>query len=372
VTERVDTVVVGAGVIGLAVARRLALAGCEVVVVEAADAIGTETSSRSSEVVHAGIYDPTGSLKARLCVAGKHALYAFCDSHGVPHRRLGKLVLAAAEAQLATLEAMIANAADNGVDDLAWVDRRHAAELEPAVRCVAALLSPSTGIIDSHALMLAYQGDAEDHGAVIAFNSRVVRGAAADGGVRLEVADGGGGTVSLLAERVVVAAGLWAQEVARTIEGIAAESIPPCYAARGCYFTMAGKSPFNRLIYPLPEPGGLGVHVTLDLAGQARFGPDVEWVDEVDYTVDPARAARFYPAIRSYYPALADGALRPGYAGVRPKVVPPGAPAGDFVIHGPEAHGVPGLVSLYGIESPGLTAALAIAELVAEKLGVVG
>jgi L-2-hydroxyglutarate oxidase LhgO len=367
--DRVDTVVVGAGVVGLAVARRLAMAGCEVVVLEAADGIGTETSSRNSEVIHAGIYYPTGSLKARLCVAGKHALYDYCASHGVPHRRCGKLIAATDEAQAEQLAALQKKAADNGVGDLAWVDRAQAAELEPAVRCVVGLLSPSTGIIDSHALMLAMQGDAEDHGAMIAFRTPVRRGAVTDDGILIEAGDGGE-TTALLAARMVNSAGLGAQALAQSIAGMPSENVPPRHLARGVYFTLSGRNPFSHLVYPVPEPGGLGVHVTFDMGGQVRFGPDVEWIDEVDYTVDPARAERFYPAIRRYFPALADGALQPGYAGIRPKVVPQGAPAGDFIVQGPDDHGIAGLVNLYGIESPGLTASLAVADMVADKLGV--
>ena len=367
-TETVDTVVIGAGVVGLAIARRLALAGHDVVVIEAADAIGTETSSRNSEVIHAGIYYPTDSLKARLCVAGKHALYDYCASHGVPYRRLGKMIAATSESQAENLAPLRQKAADNGVDDLDTLDRDQARRLEPAVMSVAALLSPSTGIIDSHALMLAFQGEAEDHGAMVAFLTRVTGGVVEPGGIRLDVGVGGGSAMALKATRVINSAGLGAQAVARSIEGVPEKSVPPLHLARGCYFTMTGRAPFERLIYPMPEPGGLGVHVTLDMAGQARFGPDVEWIGEVDYDVDAARAELFYPAIRAYFPALADGALQPGYAGIRPKVVPQGAPAGDFVVDGPEDHGVDGLVNLYGIESPGLTASLAIADLVCEKL----
>ncbi len=371
-TETVDAVVIGAGVVGLAVARRLALAGRDVVVVEAAEAIGTETSSRNSEVIHAGIYYPANSLKARLCVAGKHALYDYCAAHGVPHRRLGKLIAATRAAQLAELETLREKARANGVDDLELLDGEQARRLEPEVMSVAALLSPSTGIIDGHGLMLAYRGEAEDHGAMIAFHSRVTRGAVELDGIRLDIDDENGVTMSLKATTVVNSAGLGAQEVAHGIDGVPPDFIPPLHFARGCYFTLSGRAPFSRLIYPMPEPGGLGVHVTLDMGGQARFGPDVEWIEEVDYRVDPARADRFYPAIRAYYPSLEDGALRPGYAGVRPKVVPQGAPAGDFMVQGPETHGVNGLINLYGIESPGLTASLAIADLVAEKLDIGG
>lgn len=368
--EAVDAAVVGAGVVGLAVARRLALAGRETVVLEAAEAIGTETSSRNSEVIHAGIYYPPGSLKARLCVAGKHALYAYCARHGVPHRRVGKMIAANGARQAAALDAIRARAEANGVRDLERIDGAEARRLEPAVRADAALLSPSTGIVDSHALMLAFQGEAEEAGAMVAFRARVRRGAATARGIDLEVADADSGAMTLSAALVVNSAGLAAQAVARSIAGVPPASVPRCRYARGCYFTLSGRAPFSRLVYPVPEPGGLGVHLTLDLAGQARFGPDVEWIDSIDYTVDPARAARFYAAIRGYYPALADGALQPGYAGIRPKVAPPGAPPGDFIVAGPETHGVPGLVNLFGIESPGLTASLAIADTVAARLGL--
>ena len=368
--EAVDAAVIGAGAVGLAAARRLARAGREVIVLEAEDAIGTATSSRNSEVIHAGIYYPPGSLKARLCVAGKHALYAYCARRGIPHRRVGKMIVAGAPGQAAALEAIAARAAANGVRDLAAIDGAEARRLEPAVRAHAALLSPSTGIIDSHALMLAFRGEAEDAGAMVAFRSRVARGVATDCGVDLEVHAGGGETITLSASIVVNCAGLAAQAAARAIAGMPAERIPPCRYARGCYFTMSGRAPFSRLIYPVPEPGGLGVHLTLDLGGQARFGPDVEWIDEVDYTVDAARAPRFYEAIRRWYPALPDGALQPGYAGVRPKTAGPGEPPGDFIVDGPDEHGVPGLVNLFGIESPGLTASLALADLAAERLGI--
>ena len=298
------------------------------------------------------------------------ACRSYCESRGVPHRRIGKMIVVGDKARIGALEALMARAAENGVDDLAAIDGARARRLEPAVRAEAALLSPSTGIVDSHALMLAFQGEAEDAGAAIAFHSRVRRGAANGRGVDLEVALDGGETMTLSARIAINSAGLAAQDVARAIAGVPEASVPPAHYARGCYFTLSGRAPFSRLIYPTPEPGGLGVHLTLDLAGQARFGPDVEWIDSIDYAVDPARAERFYAAIRTWYPGLADGALQPGYAGVRPKVAAPGAPAGDFIVAGPETHGVPGLVNLFGIESPGLTAALAIADLAAARLGV--
>lgn len=364
-TERADCVVAGAGVVGLAVARRLALAGRDVIVLEAADAIGTEISSRNSEVIHAGIYYPTGSLKARLCVAGKEALYAYCAARGVPQKRLGKLIVATNAREEAGLAALKTKAEANGVHDLTWLSAAEARRLEPALHCTAALHSPSTGILDSHAYMLALQGEAEAAGAAIAFETPLVRGAPEAGGVLIET--GGAAPMRLLCNLLVNCAGLDAPALSRRIAG--AEHVPTPYLAKGSYFTLAGRSPFARLIYPMPEPGGLGVHLTLDMAGQARFGPDVEWVGERRYAVDVRRAEKFYAAIRSYWPALADGALAPGYIGIRPKISAPDAPAADFAIHGPAETGVPFYAALYGIESPGLTASLAIADALAEKVG---
>ncbi len=358
---------IGAGVVGLAVARALALAGREVVVLEAADAIGTGTSSRNSEVIHAGIYYPKGSLKARLCVAGRERLYPYCAARGVGHRRCGKLIVATDQAQIAGLRDLEAKARANGVADIRWLDGAEARALEPALECVAALLSPSTGIIDSHGLMLAYQGDAENAGAVVALESPVTGGEVTDGGILLEV--GGAEPTTLRAREVVNSAGLSAQPVARALRGLDPVSVPPLHFAKGSYFALAGRAPFTHLIYPAPEQAGLGVHLTLDLAGQAKFGPDVEWVAAPGYDVDPARGEGFYAAVRTYWPGLPDGALAPAYAGVRPKIQARGEPAADFVIQGPAGHGVPGLVNLYGIESPGLTASLAIADMVLEALG---
>jgi L-2-hydroxyglutarate oxidase LhgO len=366
--ERVECVVIGAGAIGLAIARALALEGREVVVLEKAGQIGTETSSRNSEVIHAGIYYATGSLKATLCVRGKEMLYRYLPEHGVHHTRVGKLIVATEPDQLASLERLEKKAPENGVNDLTWLDEKTAKALEPELNCHAALLSPSTGTLDSHGLMLAYQGDAEDHGAVIAFNSPVVAGWIEKDGFLLEV---GGAEPTHIKSRILVnSAGLWAQEVARAIEGIPPESIPQRYLAKGCYFTLAGKPPFQHLIYPAPEVkfASLGLHVTVDLAGQVRFGPDVEWVDKIDYDVPAERAAKFYETIRHYYPGLKDGTLHPGYAGVRPKLQKPGGPPEDFLIQGPAGHGIANLVNLYGMESPGLTASLAIAEEVLSRL----
>ena len=364
--DSIDCVVIGAGVVGLAVARALALEGREVVVLEAADAIGTETSSRNSEVIHAGIYYPAGSLKARFCVEGKHFLYAYCAERGIPHRRCGKMIVATRPGQDAYLEKLRAQAIANGVDDLHLVDGAAARAIEPELACDAALLSPSTGIIDSHSLMLAYQGDAEAHGAMVAFLSPVLGGDVRNDGIDLRV--GGAEPTTLRARLVVNAAGLGAQAVAGSIAGIPAARVPPLHYAKGNYFSLAGRSPFSRLVYPVPEPGGLGVHISIDLAGQARFGPDVEWIEDIAYDVDPRRADGFYAEVRRYWPGLRDGALQPAYAGIRPKLGPAGTPAADFVVEGPEDHGVPGLVNLFGIESPGLTASPAIAACVVAKL----
>jgi L-2-hydroxyglutarate oxidase LhgO len=366
VTNEIEAVVVGAGVIGLAAARALALAGHEVVVLERAYTIGFETSSRNSEVIHGGLYYPQGSLKATSCVAGRERLYAYCRDHGVPHTRLGKLIVATGEEEIPGVQNIDAAARANGVDNLEWLSASEAQRLEPELHCVAALLSPSTGIIDSHALMLAYQGEAEDNGAFVAFRSPVLGGRVVGDGFELDV--GGDEPTAIRCHTLVNAAGLYAPSLARAIDGVPPESIPPAYFCRGVYFTLAGRTPFRRLIYPVPVPGGLGVHITLDLAGQARFGPDVEWIDDVDYAVDPRRGDAFYAAVRRYWPGLRDGALQPGYAGIRPKISGPAEPAADFVVQGPEAHGIPGLVNLYGIESPGLTSSLPLADEVVRKL----
>ncbi|UVA81043.1 NAD(P)/FAD-dependent oxidoreductase [Pandoraea commovens] len=366
--DKVDCVVIGAGVVGLAVARTMAMAGREVVVLESERAIGTGTSSRNSEVIHGGIYYPPGSRKATLCVEGKHRLYEFCASHGVEHRRCGKLIVATTDHQVAELEAIAANARASGVDDLQWLTAAEVAQREPALHTFGALLSPSTGIVDSHGLMLALQGDAENAGAMLAFEARVTgaRVGSAEG-IELDV-ETDGVTSTLLANTVVNSAGLYAVDIARRFDGLASEHIPQRYYAKGSYFTCAQRAPFTHLIYPVPEPGGLGVHLTLDLGGQARFGPNVVWVDEIDYTVNSSDGDGFYAAVRRYWPTLADGALQPGYAGIRPKISGPGEPAADFRIDGPAVHGVAGLVNLFGIESPGLTASLAIAEAVRAAL----
>jgi L-2-hydroxyglutarate oxidase LhgO len=364
--DEIECVVAGAGVIGLAVARALALAGYGVLVLERAYTIGFETSSRNSEVIHGGLYYPVSSLKARTCVAGRQRLYAYCQEHGVPHARIGKLIVATNEAEIPGLEGIAATARGNGVEDLEWLDQAQAQRLEPALRCIAALLSPSTGIIDSHALMLAYQGEAEAAGAIVVLRTPVLSGVALNDGFKLNV--GGDDPTTIRCQFLVNAAGLYAPALAHALEGMPPETIPPAYFCRGVYFTLSGRAPFRRLIYPVPVAGGLGVHVTLDLAGQARFGPDVEWIPSIDYSVDPARGEVFYAAVRTYWPDLRDGSLHPGYAGIRPKISGSGEPAADFVVQGPEAHGVPGLVNLYGIESPGLTASLPLADEVVRKL----
>lgn len=364
-TDTVDCVVVGAGVVGLAVARALALDGREVMVLEAADAIGTGTSSRNSEVIHAGLYYPTGSLKARFCVTGRDQLYAYCADRGVAHRRCGKLLVATSREQLAGLESIRARAEANGVLDLQWLDRDAARALEPALECVAALHSPSTGIVDSHGFMLALQGDLENAGGLVALNSPLALAELGEGAILLEAEDG----TRLKASTVVNAAGLYAPTLARRFKGLHERHIPTAHYAKGSYFTLAAKAPFTHLIYPVPEAAGLGVHLTLDLGGQAKFGPDVQWVESPDdLQVDPARGQAFYAEVRKYWPGLQDGALAPGYAGIRPKIHGADAPAADFMVQGPREHGVEGLVNLFGIESPGLTSALAIADYVAQML----
>ncbi len=363
--DEVDCVVIGAGVVGLAVARALALQGREVMVLEAASAIGTGTSSRNSEVIHAGIYYSPGSLKARLCVRGKHLLYAYCAERGIAHSRCGKLLVATQAGQVSQLQGIIAKAAANGVSDLVLLTREQARAMEPQLECIAAVHSPSTGIVDSHALMLALQGELENAGGVVALNSPLRQAYIGSYAIELIANDG----TALRARTVINAAGLLAPALAGRFQGLAPKHVPAPYFAKGNYFTLAGRSPFNRLIYPVPEPAGLGVHLTLDLGGQAKFGPDVEWVDSPDdLRVDAARGEAFYAEVRKYWPALPDGALQPGYAGMRPKLHAPGAPAHDFVIQGPDVHGVAGLVNLFGIESPGLTSSLALAEHVALML----
>ena len=367
--DQVDVVVIGAGVVGLAVARALALQGREVMMLEAADAIGTGTSSRNSEVIHAGLYYPQGSLKARLCVQGRDQLYAYCAERGIGHQRCGKLIVATSEAQVAYLHGIMAQGVANRVNDLSLISGEQARALEPRLACVAAVQSPSTGIVDSHALMLALLGDLEHAGGLLVVNSglnRVFPSVNVSQSAMVLVANDG---TELAATTVVNAAGLQAPALARRFEGLDPRQVPPAYFAKGSYFTLSGRSPFGRLIYPVPEAAGLGVHLTIDLGGQARFGPDVQWVESADdLVVDPARGEAFYAEVRKYWPALPDGALVPGYAGIRPKISGPGEPAADFLIQGPADHGVPGLVNLFGIESPGLTSCLAIGDHVAALL----
>jgi L-2-hydroxyglutarate oxidase LhgO len=362
--EEVDCVVVGAGAVGLAVARALAMTGREVIILEAAEGIGTETSSRNSEVIHAGIYYPANSLMARFCVEGRRKLYPYCREKGVPHENCGKLIVATSEQEDAMLAGIKQRAEANGVEGMRVLTRDEATAMEPALRCTSALLSPMTGIIDSHAFMLALQGDAEHAGAIPVFFSPALGAHVRERKIDIDV--GGADPLTLRCRLMVNSAGLHAPLLARRIAGMPAERVPTEYYAKGNYFTLTGRSPFSRLIYPVPVPGGLGVHLTIDLGGQARFGPDVEWIDSIDYTVDPRRSDGFYEAVRRYWPGLKDGALQPGYAGIRPKIVPRGAPAQDFVVQGPQTHGIPGLINLFGIESPGLTASLAIADHVLE------
>ncbi len=363
--DAVEVAVIGAGVVGLAVARALAQRGREVLVLEAESTFGTQISARSSEVVHAGIYYPQGSLKAQLCVQGNRLLFDYCASRSVPHSRCGKLIVATNSQQMAQLRGVQAQAIANGVHDLRWLDGAQARALEPALQCVAALLSPSTGIVDSHALMLALLADIESAGGTVVFNSPLALAKFSNGAIELVAQDG----TQLLTTCLVNAAGLQAVALASRFQGLDSRHVPTAHFAKGSYFSLSGRAPFRHLIYPLPEAAGLGVHLTLDLAGQARFGPDVQWTDDpLDTAVQPERGEVFYAAVRRYWPGLPDGALQPAYAGIRPKISGPGEPAQDFVIQGPKDHGVPGLVNLFGIESPGLTSALAIGEHVANLL----
>jgi L-2-hydroxyglutarate oxidase LhgO len=362
--DNADVVVIGAGVVGLAVARALALEGREVLILEAADRFGTGASSRNSEVVHAGVYYPRDSLKARLRVAGRDLLYDYCRDRRIGYRRCGKLLVATSQAQLPELARLRMSALANGVTREALTSAA-AQALEQQLACAAALHSPLTGIIDSHGLMLALLGEAQHARALLACRCRVTAVAVQSDGFRIAV---NGEAASLSARALVNCAGLDAPQVARLMRGFPVNGIPRAWFAKGSYFALNGRAPFARLVYPLPEPGGAGVHLTLDLAGQARFGPDVQWVERRDYEVDPQRAAAFYAAVRRYWPALPDGALAPAYAGIRAKLSGPGQPAVDFRIEGERQHGVPGCVQLFGIESPGLTACLAIADEVAAML----
>jgi L-2-hydroxyglutarate oxidase LhgO len=364
--DQVDVIVVGAGVVGLAVARELAVAGSSVVLIEREGGFGAGVSSRNSEVIHAGLYYPPGSLKAQLCVRGKHLLYEFAQARGVPHRRCGKLIVATSEAELPALDTIASRAAEAGVSDLQRLDRAQCKAIESQVEALAALISPSSGIVDSHALMTALLAEAEAHGALLALRSPFDRARRAPAGWVVHTA--GSEPFEIGCRWIIDAAGIAAQAVALAIESFPGRAIPPQRLAKGHYFALPGRAPFSRLVYPTPVDGGLGVHLTLDLGGQARFGPDVEWLpaatDEaaLDYAVDPTRREAFEASVRRYWPGLPAGALQPAYTGVRPKLSGPGEPAADFVIDGPARHGVPGVVALFGIESPGLTASLAIAE----------
>ena len=367
--DRVDGVVIGAGGVGLAVARAMMLnapvGSRDWLVLEAADAIGTGTSSRNSEVIHAGIYYAKNSRKAQLCLQGRDLLYSYAKVRGVSHQRCGKLIVATQNTQLAALEAILKKAHANGVSDVVMLTAQQAQTMEPELSCVAALHSPSTGIVDSHGLMLSLQGDFENAGGIVALNTCVVSAVCGDEGIRLQMQDGS----ELMAHTVVNAAGLTAPGLAQKFQGMPAQHVPRAYFAKGNYFTLSGKSPFSRLIYPVPDAAGLGVHLTLDLGGQAKFGPDVQWVDDPnDLLVSSAHEQAFYDEVRKYWPALADGALQPGYAGIRPKISGPTDVAADFCIQGPATHGVKGLVNLFGIESPGLTSSLAIGEAVVQAL----
>jgi L-2-hydroxyglutarate oxidase LhgO len=367
--DAVDAVVIGAGVVGLAVARALALSprfsGKELLVLEEANAIGTGTSSRNSEVIHAGIYYPQGSLKAALCVQGRAMLYDYCAERGINHQRCGKLIVATNESQVSQLQSIIAKAVANDVHDLVLLTRAQARELEPQLECVAAVHSPSTGIIDSHALMLSLQGDFENAGGLTVLNTSVASVFIGSSAIKIVMRDGS----EIHTKTLINAAGLSAPKIALNMQGLDAKFIPQAYFAKGNYFTLSGKSPFSRLIYPVPEAAGLGVHLTLDLGGQAKFGPDVQWVQSADdLVVNPARGDAFYAEVRKYWPGLQDGALIAGYAGMRPKINAPTEAAADFMIQGPKDHGIAGLVNLFGIESPGLTSSMAIGGLVVELL----
>ena len=355
-----QVLVIGAGVVGLAVARAAALNGHEVVVAEAEPAIGTITSSRNSEVIHGGMYYPTGTLRGRHCVRGRRMLYEFCASHGVPHRKCGKLIVAVNDAEMEKINAIAAQGRINDVEGLELIGGNAARAMEPELSCVGALLSPETGIIDSHAYMLALRGDIEEAGGAIALNTPVIGARRKNGQWQVDFGGKEGGTFEF--DAIVNCAGLRAQSVARTMEDYPATRVPRLVLGTGNYFSYAGKPVFSRLIYPTPIVGGLGVHVTLDMAGRMRFGPDVEWIEKENYDVDPKRADIFYDRIRTYWPGLRDGALTPDYAGIRPKIGGPDEPQRDFLIDAPAQHGVPGLVQMFGIESPGLTSSLSLGE----------
>ena len=362
--DEADCIVIGAGVIGLACARALAISGRDVIVIERNLSIGMETSSRNSEVIHSGIYYPRASLKAVECVRGREMLYAYCRKHNIPHRKLGKLIVATAKGEEPILDDLYRNGIDNGVNDLQRLSKRETVSYEPSLFCSGSLWSPSTGIVDSHSLMLAMQGELEDNGGMMAFDTELLRSSIKGNKILLETT--GSTKFTLLANLVVNCAGLNAQNIVKNMNGFEEQYIPPQFLARGNYFSLTVKAPFSHLIYPAPEPGGLGVHATLDLAGQCRFGPDVEWVEGISYKMDPTRADAFYSRIRKYWPDLKDGQLQPAYSGIRPKIVGPGENAGDFIIQGPNDHNSGPIINLFGMESPGLTCCLSIAEKVVE------
>lgn len=366
--ETLDCIVIGAGVVGLAIARALSMQGRDVLVLEKEHAIGTHTSSHNSEVIHAGLYYPQGSLKAKLCVAGRHALYKYLDERHLPHRKLGKLIVATNAAQLGELKTIAHHARQNGVNDLQHLSQSDVSQREPHLNALGALRSPSTGIIDSHQYMLALQGDLEENSGTIAFNTVVTSGTVDETGAILTVtsASENDAPINLRARHIINAAGLWAPHLATSLVGFPHHHIPQTRFAKGNYFSLSSKPPFQHLIYPVPEKAGLGTHLTLDMGGRARFGPDVEWTQTIDYTVDPKRRDSFIAAIQAYWPDLPTHNLSADYAGIRPKVSPWDKPQ-DFQIQEPGTHGVPGLINLFGIESPGLTASLAIADYVAQR-----
>ncbi len=364
--EKADVAVIGGGIIGLAVSRRLAIDGREVFLFEAEDDIGQHSSSRGSEVIHSGIYYPTNSLKARLCVAGQKQLYEYCDQQNIKYRQLGKILVATSDEEIPVLENLKKQAEANGVSDLQWLSSDEVTRLEPEIRCVRGFLSPSTGIVDSHALLQSLRMDGKKHGVNLFVATPVERGEVVDEGVMLTI--GGPEPSQVICRLVVNCAGLYAQKVARSIAGLSQKHIPTPFYAKGHYFTLAGQSPFSHLVYPVPEKGGLGIHLTLDLSGKARFGPDVVWIDTVDYSFDESRADACYSSVRRYYPSLADGALSPGHTGIRPKLSKGDSVEKDFIVQGPKVHGVSGLYNTFGFDSPGLTASLAFADYFGEEV----
>lgn len=364
----VDVIVVGAGVIGLALGRAAALAGQSVLVLEQAPAAGSETSARNSEVIHAGIYYPPGTLKARLCVEGRSLLYDYCAARGIAARRIGKLIVATSAAEEAKLSVIAETAAANGVNDLQWLSAGEVARLEPQVRCTMGLFSPSTGIVDSSAYMLSLQGEAEANGASFAFRSRFMTAARRNGVFVVQARSDNGEMAEVSCSRLVNCAGHGAHAVARAVEGIDTAMLPPRFLAKGSYCSVSGRAPFRHLVYPVPVSGALGIHATLDQAGAVRFGPDIEWVDSLDYSLQPDIAARFQKAVAAYWPGVLGRTLEPGYCGIRPKIHGPDTAFADFVVQTRAQHGIPGLINLFGIESPGLTSSLALARHVTEGL----